>query len=348
MSDTKETLIKDVSILNEVDIVTPEIEFHLIYNDETGRKERAIRTAIPIRVERLVTFVIDSIIPQVKLPLPKINSLRSFAVFIRNLIRNLIGHVSKPVKYDNIVYDFRGHSPNNVAHLMMDIIPSFLHVRSVANQEVYFLLDKVAEPFQKLLDIFNITTINTNNKINASCVKTFTTRGLSAHDRSILFDTTVYALLPNIYDRYSFSSGLEGIDKIFIARRGVRGVSNLSEVEALLKGYGYKTIFMEDYPMEVQLGIATEAKDIIAVHGASMGMLVLNKEIESLIEIMAPNVYNDYFPCAIGSKVKKHIQIMSYFDTRVPYNGWSVIEELKTKEFSVDLGQLEQALKMLN
>lgn len=218
MSNNKDSLLKDVTILNEVDVNTPEIEFKLIYNDEKGPKEKIINTSIPIRIERLVTFVIDSVVPQVKLSLPKINSLKSLVVWVRNAAINFIAAVSKPTKYNNYVYDFRGLSPNNIAHLMMDIIPVCLHARSVTNKEVYFLLSKVAGPYQKLLDVFKIKPIANNNKIDASLVKIFTTRGLAAHDATQLFDTAPFSLLPNIYDGYNFSSGLTGTGKIFIAR----------------------------------------------------------------------------------------------------------------------------------
>lgn len=345
MSHDQKTLFKDVVILDEVDIVTLEIEFYFIYNDETGGKEKVINTSIPVRVERLVTFVVDSVVPKIKLPRPKINSFKSVAVLIRNVLLNLI---SKPTKYNDMVYDFRGLSPNNIAHLMMHIIPFCLHVRNVANQDVCFLLDKVAGPYQKLLDVFKIVPIVTNSKIEAPLVKIVVTRGFAAYSASELFEAQPCSLLPNIYDGYSFSSGLESTDKIFIARRGARGLINTSDIERFLKRYGYKTIYMEDYPIEVQLGIASEAKDIVAVHGASMGMLVLNKKIKSLIEIMPPNVYHDYFPCAIGANIKKHIQVMPYFDARTPYNDWSVISEFKNKEFSLDVRQLEKALKQLS
>lgn len=349
MSQGQETLFKDVTILDEVDIVVPEVKFKLIYNDEEGDKEADITTLNATRAERLVAYVVDSVTQANKLPLIEVNSFRSLAIVIRNFALNLINAAAKPIKYDGLVFDFRGLTPNNIAHQMIHIIPFCLHARNTANQDVHFLLDKVAPAFKELLDIFKISPTLTNRKIEASLIKIVVTRGLASYDASELFDEAEpYSLLPNIYDSYKFSSGLKGTDKIFIARRGERGVLNLPEVEALLKEYGYKTIFMEDYSMAVKLGISTEAKNVIAISGAGMGMLVLNKTINSLIEISPPNVYHDYFPCAVGRNTKKYVQIMSYFDPRAPYNDWSVILKYKSRGFSVDLKQLAKALELVH
>lgn len=349
MSQGQGTLFKDVTILDDVDVVVPEVKFKLIYNDDEGEKEADITTYNATRAERLVAYVVDSVTKANKLPLLEVNSFKSFAIVIRNFVLNLFNAAAKPIKYDNLVFDFRGLTPNNIAHQMIHIIPFCLHARNVANQDVYFLLDKVAPVFKELLDIFKIKPILTNRKVEASLIKIVVTRGFASYDAAELFDEAEpYSLLPNVYNEYQFSSGLKGTDKIFIARRGERGLLNLPEVEVLLKEYGYKTIFMEDYSMAVKLGISAEAKNVIAISGAGMGMLVLNKQINSLIEISPPNVYHDYFPCAIGRNTKKYIQIMSYFDPRTPYNDWSVILQYKSMGFSVDLKQLTKALKLVH
>ena len=105
---------------------------------------------------------------------------------------------------------------------------------------------------------------------------------------------------------------------------------------------------MEDYSIAVQLGIATEANDIVAVHGASMGMLVLRKNINSLIEICPSNVYQEYFPIALGSRVKTHIQMMDTYDFRVGFHDYSLISHFKSLPFSANIAQLHQALDMIN
>lgn len=341
-------LLSNVSVLDEVDIETAEFPFTLIYSNDTGMHVNAMTASIPVRVERLVSFSIESLHPSITLPLPTLNSLKSSAVLVRNISFNMFNRFAKILEYDDLVYDFRGVPPNNIAHLMNHIIPLVLHVQKHTSQPIHFVFDKLSPPFKKLLEIFGVNPIVTLRGISGSFVKVFVTRGLAAHNALDIFDTAPYSFLPNSYDSYDFKSGLENIKKIFIARRGERGLVNLDEVEALLTSRGYKTIYMEDYPLEVQLGIASEAKDIVAVHGASMGMLSMNRDINTLIEILPRNIYHDYFTVALGHNVKKHVQIIEYFDRRTTFNPWETIAQLKSQVFSVDIPQLEKALELIN
>lgn len=336
---------KDVVVLDSVSFTAPQTEFTLIYNDAEGIKKKIIPATVPVKIDGFDTFVIADTANAFLYSTVKINSIKSFVVAARNYFGNLFFTVAKPIEFqDSVILDVRTFIPNNIAHIMLHILPLCLHVKQCYNAEVTIVLDKLHAPFRKLLEVFGIHAIFTRRKIQGKFVKVFTTRGLAAHPIMELFDSSTYALMPAIYEQFSFKSGLEGTNKIFIARRGLRGVTNLAEVETLLNSLGYKTIFMEDYSIEVQLGIASEANEIVAVHGASMGMLALRKQISSLIEIMPPNVYHDYFPVTFGNKIKKHIQIMSYFDQRTPYNGWDTIVRYKSAPFAVDVKQLQMAL----
>ncbi len=341
--------LKDVVVLDRMDFVAPQTEFTLIYNDAEGIKEKVIPATVPVKIDGFDTFVIEDTAGPFLHTSVKVNSVKSFAVAVRNYCSNLFFNVAKPVEFrDSVILDVRTFIPNNIAHIMLHILPLCLHVKQSYNAEVTIVLDKLHAPFRKLLEVFGIHAIFTRRKIQGKFIKVYTTRGLAAHPIMDLFDSSIYALMPAIYERFQFKSGLQETNKIFIARRGQRGVTNLAEVESLLTSLGYKTIFMEDYSIEVQLGIASEANEIVAIHGASMGMLALRKKISSLIEIMPPNVYHDYFPVTFGHKIEKHIQIMSYFDQKIPYNGWDTIVKYKSSPFAVDIKQLEMALNEIS
>jgi hypothetical protein len=340
-----QNLIKDAHLLSRVEFNAPQTEFTLIYNNADGIQKKIIPATIPVKIDGFETFTIEETTEAFLHAPIKVSSLKSFAVATRNHFSNLFFHCAKPLEFqDSVVLDIRTFIPNNIAHIMLHILPLCLHVKQTYNADVTIVLDKLHAPFRKLLEVFGINPIFTRRKIKGKLIKVFSTRGLAAHPIMDLFDCSTYAFMPAIYERFSFKSGVPGTNKIFIARRGQRGVTNLAEVEKLLTSLGYKTIFMEDYSIEVQLGIASEADEIVAVHGASMGMLALRKKISSLIEIMPPNVYHDYFPVTFSNKIEKHIQIMSYFDHRIPYNGWETIVKFKSAPFAVDIKQLEMAL----
>lgn len=65
--------------------------------------------------------------------------------------------------------------------------------------------------------------------------------------------------------------------RIFIARLGTGSLLNQTEVERLVAARGYRTVFMEDHPVAEQLGLASRARTVVAVHGAGRAGLVMNR-----------------------------------------------------------------------
>ena len=122
----------------------------------------------------------------------------------------------------------------------------------------------------------------------------------------------------------------------------------LDEVEALAAGYGYKTIYPEDYTIAEQLGIGAHAKHVIAVHGAAISLLLMNKKVDSVIELFPPNVHHELFPAALGEKVVRYEQIVPDFDPRIAHNGWQAILPFKSRNFSVNVTLLGRLLSEIH
>lgn len=346
-------LIKDVHVWDEREIVQSTSVVQFICNQSTSdHLAQSNCTDITIQkstyFNRMVTASVDAMTPAIHKEYRPINSFKSLAQNLKALIANLHAQFSKPVEFKTIVFDVREIEPNNIAHLMMTAIPFCLHTRDLVGADIQFLFNKMAKPYQNLLKAFDIQPIISNKKIKAPFIKVTGTRGHAYYNIINILDCPPITFVPDIYEKYQFTSGLAGMNKIFIARRGARGLTNHVEVEKLLTARGYKAVYMEDYSIAVQLGIASEANDIVAVHGASMGMLVLRKNINSLIEICPSNVYQEYFPIALGSRVKKHIQMMDTYDFRVGFHDYSLIAHFKSLPFSANIVQLNQALDKIN
>ena len=346
-------VIQDVHVWDDREINHSTSVVHFICNQSTSDGlSQPNCTDIPIQkstyFNRMVTASVDSITPAIHKEYRPINSFKSLAQNLKALIANLHAQFSKPVEFKTIVFDVREIEPNNIAHLMMTAIPFCLHTRNLVGADIQFLFNKMAEPYQNLLKEFDIKPIKSNKKIKAPFIKVMGTRGHAFYNIINILDCPPITFVPDIYEKYHFTSGLEGMKKIFISRRGARGLTNHEEIETLLAARGYKAVYMEDYSISVQLGIASEANDIVAVHGASMGMLVLRKSINSLIEICPSNVYQEYFPIALGSRVKTHIQMMEAYDSRVGFHDYSLISHFKSLPFSANIAQLNQALDMIN
>ena len=346
-------VIQDVHVWDDREINHSTSVVHFICNQSNSDGlSQPNCTDIPIQkstyFNRMVTASVDSITPAIHKEYRPINSFKSLAQNLKALIANLHAQFSKPVEFKTIVFDVREIEPNNIAHLMMTAIPFCLHTRNLVGADIQFLFNKMAEPYQNLLKEFDIKPIKSNKKIKAPFIKVMGTRGHAFYNIINILDCPPITFVPDIYEKYHFTSGLEGMKKIFISRRGARGLTNHEEIETLLAARGYKAVYMEDYSISVQLGIASEANDIVAVHGASMGMLVLRKSINSLIEICPSNVYQEYFPIALGSRVKTHIQMMEAYDSRVGFHDYSLISHFKSLPFSANIAQLNQALDMIN
>lgn len=340
--------LNQVEVLHSQSVEAPESPFTLIYNNADGMQIEARTASIPVKVDQLCTAVMQATKGPVVDALPTLNSFKSAAKWVQTSLLNHRTQYQTALQIDDgVVYDFRGVPPNNIGHLMLHVIPLVIDARRKSKEQVKFLFDFVRPPFQKLLDVFEIQPIVTKRRVSARFIDHYAFRGLSAHRALDLFDTSPYALVPDVFSGYEFKSQQTPKDKIFIARRGARGVSNIEAVEAVLKPLGYETLYMEDYAIEEQLAISKAAKSVVAVHGASMCMLALNDKIDSLIELLPPNVYHDYFPIAYAGKIDKHIISMPYFDSRVPFNGWEKIVQFKNNPFDVDISQLEKALTLI-
>ena len=346
-------LIQDVQVWDDREIVQSTSVVNFICNQSTNQKlAHPNCSEITIRkstfFNRMITASVDATTPAINKEYRPINSFKSLAQNLKALIANLNTQFSESLEFKTIVFDLREIEPNNIAHLMMTAIPFCLHTRNLVGADIQFLFKKMAEPYKNLLNEFDIHPIVSNKKIKAPFMKITGTRGHAYYNIINILDCPPITFVPNIYEKYHFASGLNGMKKIFIARRGERGLTNHSAVEQLLAARGYKSVYMEDYSIAVQLGIASEANDIVAVHGASMGMLVLRKSINSLIEICPSNVYQEYFPIALGNRVKTHIQMMDAHDFRVGFHDYSVISHFKSSPFSANVAQLNQALDMVN
>ena len=346
-------VIQDVHVWDEREIAQSTSVVHFICNQpKSDDLAQPNCTDITIRkstyFNRMVSASVDAITPAIYKEYRPINTFKSLAQNLKALITNVHVQFSKPVEFNTIVFDVREIEPNNIAHLMMTAIPFCLHTRNLVGADIQFLFNKTAEPYQNLLKVFDIQPIISNKKIKAPFIKVMGTRGHAYYNIINILDCPPITFVPDIYEKYHFTSGLGGMNKIFIARREARGLTNHDEVEKLLAARGYRAVYMEDYSIAVQLGIASEANDIVAVHGASMGMLVLRKNINSLIEICPSNVYQEYFPIALGSRVKTHIQMMEAYDFRVGFHDYSLISHFKSLPFSANMAQLYQALDMIN
>ncbi len=330
--------LKPVKILSETDAPPMTISNVGLHYVEAGQaKSISVPTMRPVYFDKIVVSTVFETLPAFEAASAPNNSLRNIA---RNAVftaRNLRSSSAKPVTFSTPVLDMRAIEPHNIAHLLTDIIPYYLLAKAAVGSDITLLLSRQPKgAFADLLAAFNIVPIAESRRVTGEIIKLRGTRGLSVFDLPETFGCNGINFAPHAYDAFNFPSTLN-LDKIFLARRAPRNLGNQDEVEALAAGYGYKTIYTEDYTIAEQLGIGAHAKHVIAVHGAAISLLLLNKKVDSVIELFPTNVHHELFPTALGERVVRYEQIVPGFDPRVAHNGWQAILPFKSRNFSVDV-----------
>lgn len=250
---------------------------------------------------------------------------------------------SPPVRTGRPMFDVRSFEPNNVAHLLLEILPLCLFVREVLGEEAQYVFGKVHGPFRDLIDLFRLDALVTHRQVAGDMVRVRGTRGLAAYDLLGLFDCPAITFFPHVYDSWSFSPPHRS-EKLFLARRGPRALVNQAEVEAFLARRGFETVYMEDYPVSEQLGLASQARHVVGVHGAAMASLVLNPALDSVVELLPPHVYHQFYPVCLDARVRRYALLLPEFDETVVHSGWPTLQAYKNEPFQVDMPSLERAL----
>jgi hypothetical protein len=269
------------------------------------------------------------------------------------LLRHDLMSRRSPARFERPMLDARAIEPNNMAHMMCEVLPLCLHARDVAGPDIGFVLRRLDDALKpdilELLAIFGIEPLFLRQPIEAPLIKVSVSRRLALYElpSEATFDCSIIEFFPATFDRFQFPP-IEGYDRIFIARRGQRALTNHDAVERVLTAHGYRTVFMEDFSVQQRLRVAANAKRVVAVHGAGMGYLVTNRKMASVIEMMPPNVYHEYYSRVLVGRVGSYCQVMPSYDERVHHLGWDAICNYKFNSFAIDIRLLEKALETVS
>src|SRR5258706_3576174 len=92
-------------------------------------------------------------------------------------------------------------------------------------------------------------------------------------------------------------------DRIYVSRMRAtrRRVINEEGVSALLREYGFVTLYFEDYTFEKQLTMASHARMLISIHGAGLTNMLFMKAQTSILEFRPQNDYTNLCYYALAS-----------------------------------------------
>lgn len=133
--------------------------------------------------------------------------------------------------------------------------------------------------------------------------------------------------------------------KIFINRRNTfsRRIINEEEVQNYLKDNEIEEVFLEDYDLNEQANIISNAELVIAIHGSGLTNLIFARENTKVIEIFPPHMMVDcYWILCNLLGLKNHQLICKSPKGKIKVNN----KKYNHTDIYIDMNKLEELIKL--
>ena len=145
----------------------------------------------------------------------------------------------------------------------------------------------------------------------------------------------------NKIKKTSVKKNSKPIRKIWISREKapMRNVTNIKEVEEVLKEYKYEKIYLEDMSTEKQIQIINEAKVVSGLQGAGLNNILFMDKNTNILEVRDrnDNHNNCYFSLASALNINFYY---AFADTVEPGN-------FHSSDYTIDINSLKNAFDEL-
>jgi hypothetical protein len=248
------------------------------------------------------------------------------------------------------VMDFRGIESNNIAHLLMEVVPLWALASKYESRPPIVLLRNTRGEYLKLLEHLGIDVIVCGGSVAARMVSVLACRGLAAYEFP-LFDVPAQSLVridPAMVEGRKANGCAAAVPRIVVGRRLSRRIANEAEVRAVTQSFGYQWVYMEDFSIAEKLAIGAAAEHVIAATGAGMAPLAFAKSLKSVVELTPAHTYGDYYAICLDVAHGEYYQLMSDFDARVVARGWKAVGVAKEQDIAVNVHQLAAVLEKIH
>jgi Glycosyltransferase 61 len=157
------------------------------------------------------------------------------------------------------------------------------------------------------------------------------------------YNESVIQAVRQLYrDYYCGMQNANGPEKIYISRAKARGrkVINEKDVVAVLKEYGFRVVFFEDYPFETQVKIMLDARYVVSNHGAGLTNILFLRPGSSVFELRKCSDSHDNCYFALASA----LDLRYYYQLCKPENP---VEDAYSANVCVDLELLRRNLELM-
>lgn len=320
------------------------------------------------------TYLLDSWVPEVeKIQLANSATLEGKLILNisneENLIKNkelkrkpiinkILSSTKKIIINDKIIIDLRYKEPGNIAHALTNHLPLTLiaddFCQEVTGKNLTVVLPlSIPKYIEKIFREMAYEVLKTDNNIFA---------------KQCLYDVSPWQsirgirhlIIKNHLNNSDFYNKVQKLSdslprKIFISRRGNRVLLNEKIVEDFLANKGYVKVYAEDFDVLEQISMIVHASHIVAVHGASLGPLLLRAMSPDndlkLVELFNPghmtNVYRvichqlDLEWVGVRGKLWPEIILQAYDQPKDP-------RKYSLSNFEICLESLDAAMSEIN
>ncbi|MBF2003138.1 MAG: glycosyltransferase family 61 protein [Synechococcales cyanobacterium M58_A2018_015] len=259
------------------------------------------------------------------------------------------------------VFDARYETDKNIAHILENVCTAVLWVQKLLSrhfdQEIkihVILREHISKLPYDIYGTLGIPIICTDNDVHGYVVQVTPHWGLDSIQPEQFNRIDIKGYNPNTPER------------VFIARKGNRRLSNNDEVSQFLQERGFTMYYLEDLPASEKWSICRNAKVVVAVYGAGTSNLLFNHQGlktsdqpgsgVKLIELLSPSfclaTYRRFAPllngqwCAVRGQITP--ETLRYLDfsnkprspLRSPMKDPYRID-LKTLQLALDYLQIE-------
>ena len=183
-----------------------------------------------------------------------------------------------------------GRNPNSFYHWMLETLPRLELLRLAGVDADHYFVGQDTFAFQRrTLDMLGVpadrTIGNTSRKthIQADCI------ALAAPTGSRQMEHTPMWVVEWLRRKFlTQAPAKEATGRLYVAKRS-RGVTNEAELVSLLESRGFRTLYLEDLPIEEQTACFANAEVVVAAHGAGLTHIVFSRAGTTVIELFSPD-----------------------------------------------------------
>lgn len=217
-------------------------------------------------------------------------------------LRRLAKRLQQPIDLDDhtVAVDLRPLGGWNIAHAVIGGIVRF-HAADLAarrlgsgGKTLAIVPGDVSPYVRAAYEIFGVPVLATD----AEVVGRFIEGEIADHQAIALAPDLLPPAVAALLDQRS----LEFPRKVFLARRGSREIPNMPEIQGILKGRGFTTVYPEKLSVLDQFRLLWHVDEVVGVHGAALALLlprVLQQPRRPLclVEVFGPGYIVSLYRC---------------------------------------------------